>query len=463
MRAEDLQNYIARFRKWLDLHAAPALQARNPSLVTTWREELSAAERLLEHKPELPIALLGPSQQGKSSLINAIVGETILPVGGAVGACTCVITSVHHRLGDGYRAEIDFISLQDWAAELIAMRDAASTKPEDDDTDLDREEREAVQKAALEKFGAVYRGEQPEKVSAIFKDVRLGLPDNIARAMSSGQPLVIAEDKPIPLRNKIRRYLVGREQYEEGQYWPLISRVRIYGNFKALSNGVVLVDLPGLNDPNPARERVTKEYMEEARYVWLVCNSQTGIDRVLTQTLRENGLLFRLFLEGRLDVFSVIATRIDDMNLEAVLTQMGGDTDDFDGSYGPILQYRRTEIASHVQRNLTAIAEDIAAKADAGEYRGSFFDRVRSIPVFSISTNGYLHAIDRMPLYQGMKFSPEETHVPKLINHLQSVTLEQSYKTQIEAALRRLRMLHDQARRFFLNAIQRIEADSDQA
>jgi hypothetical protein len=264
-------------------------------------------------------------------------------------------------------------------------------------------------------------------------DVNLGLPRDIVFAMAKGRPLIITEDKAISLRNKVRRYLVGREQHEEGQFWPLISRVRIYGNFKVLSNGVVLVDLPGLNDPNPAREQVTKKYLEEARYLWLVCNSQTGIDRVFTQVLRENGFLFRLFLEGRLDVFSVIATRIDDMNAEAVLTQMGRDADDFDGNYGPLMQFRRTEIAAHVQRNLIAIAEDIAVKAEAGsEYRDSFFRRVKSIPVFSISTNGYLHAVDRMPHYHGIRFSSEDTHVPKLIRHLHSVPLSKVTRTRLK-------------------------------
>ena len=79
--------------------------------------------------------------------------------------------------------------------------------------------------------------------------------------MSRKRPLIVTEDKAISLRNKVRRYLVGREQHEEGQFWPLISRVRIYGNFSILSNGVVLVDLPGLNDPNPAREQVTARWM----------------------------------------------------------------------------------------------------------------------------------------------------------------------------------------------------------
>lgn len=464
MRPEDLQSYIAKFREWLDLRAAPVLQTDHSSVVTNWREELAAAERLLEQKTELPIAFIGPSQQGKSSLINAIAGETILAVGGAVGACTCVITSVHHHPADNFRAEIDFISFKDWAAELAAICHAATAKAADDDTDQDREDREANKKSALEKFSAVYRGESVERLPTILGDPNLTLPKDIVLAMSRGRPLVITEDKAISLRNKVRRYLVGREQHEEGQFWPLISRVRIYGNFEVLSNGVVLVDLPGLNDPNPAREQVTKKYLEEARYLWLVCNSQTGIDRVFTEVLRENGFLFRLFLEGRLDVFSVIATRIDDMNVAAVLTQMGRDDDDFDGDCGPLLEFRRTEIAAHVQRNLIAIAEDIAAKAEAGgEHRDSFFRRVKSIPVFSISTNGYLHAVERMPHYHGIRFSPEDTHVPKLIRHLHSVTIEQSYKNQIEASSRRLRMLHEQAKSFFLNAIRRIEVESDQA
>src|SRR5262249_27260918 len=144
--------------------------------------------------PELPIAFIGPSQQGKSSLINAIVGETILAVGGAIGACTCVITSVHHHPADNVRAEIDFISFKDWAAELAAIRHAATANPADDDTDVDREEREANKKSALEKFNAVYRGEAVENLPKILRDANLGLPTEIVSVMSRGRPLVIKED-----------------------------------------------------------------------------------------------------------------------------------------------------------------------------------------------------------------------------------------------------------------------------
>ena len=463
MSVEKLHDYIAEFREWLDAHGEPSLQSQQSSLIANWREELSAAERLLEAKPELPIAFLGPAQQGKSSLINALLGENILAVGGAVGACTCVITSAHYRLGPHYRAEIDFISLKDWQAELVAMQEALASSLSEDDTDYDREEWEAAQKTAQEKFNAVYRQETADDLAEVLQDPRVGLPEDIAEAMSTGRPIVVEEENAITLRNKVRRYLVGREQHEDGQFWPLISRVRIYGEFEVLSDGVVLVDLPGLNDPNPAREQVTKKYLEEARYIWLVCDSQKGIDRVFTRVLRDNGFFFRLFLEGRLGAFSVIATRVDDINIEAILTQMRIELEDYDGNYAAPLEFRRKEIAAHIQRNLLAIAEDIVARADGSEPREAFLQRVRAVPVFSISTAAYLHAEGRMPLYQGMPLAPEDTHVPRLIEHLHSITLEESYASQVEASCRRLQMLHEQVRRFFLDLIRRVEQDSEEA
>jgi hypothetical protein len=222
----------------------------------------------------------------------------------------------------------------------------------------------------------------------------------------------------------------------------------------------VLVDLPGLNDPNPAREHVTKQYLNEARYIWLICNSQTGIDRVFTQLLRENALLFRLFLEGRLGEFSVVTTRVDDINLEAILAQMGVSIEEYDGDYTAPLAFRRKEIASHVHKNLLSIAADIVSKAAETEHQEAFLDRIRNIPVFSVSTAAYLHSQGLMPLYKGMRLSGEESHLPLLIAHLTSITLQQSYQGQVEASCRRLEILHDLAHRFFLTQIQSAELDS---
>jgi hypothetical protein len=460
MNPEALQNFIAEFRAWLKEHGSPCLTEQHQSLLEGWHQELTAAENLLERKPELPIAFLGPSQQGKSSLINALLGENILAVGASVGACTCVITSIHHHLSPEFRAEIDFISLKDWKSELRAMQEAMSAKPSDDDTEADRKEWEAEQKAAHEKFISVYRQEPPADLAPFIDHATLGLPPQIAAPMSSGEPVIIVEENARTLRNNVRRYLVGREQHDDGQFWPLINRVRIYGNFPVLANGVVLVDLPGLNDPNPAREQVTKRYLDGARYLWLICNSQTGIDLVFTQLLRDNALLYRLYMEGRLDAFSVITTRIDDINLAAVLEQMGRDPDQYDNNHAPVLAFRRNEITNHVQKNLMEIAHDIASRAERASVREDFFRRVQAIPVFPVSTNAYLHATERMPLYRGMQLSPEESYLPRLIAHLNTITQEQSYRTQIEASYRRLKLLHEQVDGFFLNQIRSVELDS---
>lgn len=463
MTPEELQYFITSFRGWLDNHGAPCLTAEHAALLESWREELAAAESLLEQKPELPIAFLGPSQQGKSSLINALLGENILAVGASVGACTCVITSIHHHHSPDYRAEIDFISLKDWKNELRAMQAAMNASPTDDDTEADRREWEHEQKAAHEKFESVYRRDPPADLTSFIEHSTLSLPEHIAARMATGEPIILSEGNARTLRNGVRQYLVGREQHDDAHFWPLISRVRIYGNFPVLANGVVLVDLPGVNDPNPAREQVTKRYLDQSRYVWLICNSQTGIDGVLTQLLRDNALLYQLYMEGRLDAFSVVTTRIDDINLAAVLEQMGHDPEQFDDHHTPILAFRRQEITTHVQQNLLKIAGEIASRADHTSVREDFFQRVRSIPVFPVSTNAYLHATGRMPLYRGMQLTPEESLLPQLISHLHTITQEQSYRRQIEASYRRLNLLHDQVHGFFLNQIRAVDLDSSAA
>lgn len=465
MNVKSLRAYIKQLGQWGTDHGAPTLGTGSASPVTHWQEELTASGGLLEAGKELPIAFLGPSQQGKSSLINALLGQEILAVGGAIGACTCVITSIHYRENARFRAEIDFIRLKDWRAELRALAEAVEAAPSPDDSPEDIQEWEAGRKAALEKLKAVYRMDSPEGIRDLLLDGELGLPSDIAQAMRHGHPILIEEENARTLRNKVRRYLVGREQHDDGQFWPLIKTVRISGDFKVLAHGVVLVDLPGLNDPNPAREQVTKKYLEEAHYVWLICNSQTGIDKVFTQVLRDTGLFFRLFLHGRLGAFSVIATRIDDTNIRVVLEQMGHDPDNYDGPDGPVIDFRRKEIDRYIRSHLMEIAgEIVAAAADASEDgRREFLQQVRKIPVFSIATTAYLHAIGLNRQYRGLALSAEQTHVPKLLKHLHAITLERSFTAQVEAVRRRLVMLHDQIRRFFLDVIRRDELDNQEA
>lgn len=465
MKPEELQKNLDELRQWVKrFYPVSELKANQRPVVNAWHQEFSTIEGMLKEKPELPIAFLGPSQQGKSSLINALLGENILAVGGAVGACTCVITSVKHHNSPGYRAEIEFISLADWKTELRAMQAALNSKPsKEDDTEEDRREWETEQQAALEKFTSVYRQEPPADLSEFLRHETLKLPFEVASAMTDGKPIPIYEDNALTLRNKVRKFLVGREHHADGQYWPLIRRVRIYGNFPALSHGVELVDLPGLNDPNPAREQITKRYLANAKYVWLVCDCQTGITRVFFDVLRDNSLLFELYIQGRLDAFSVIATKFDQIDLANTLLEMGIEPQDYQGDFSDVLAYRRKEVTKFVRENLSKIAHDIAIRADKASVQEEFFRRVNAIHIFPVSTSAYLHAVGKNPLFQGMKMSPETSHLPDLLNHLNTITQEQSVRAQVEAARRRLKILREQIRSFFLDRIRNVELDNETA
>lgn len=89
------------------------------------------------------IGVFGKTGEGKSSLLNAVLGlEGLLP-SGSLGACTAVITQVEANLEDSeYKAEIELISKEEWENEI------AST---DERTDTDNERIIAVYGADADK------------------------------------------------------------------------------------------------------------------------------------------------------------------------------------------------------------------------------------------------------------------------------------------------------------------------
>ena len=69
-----------------------------------------------------------------------------------------------------------------------------------------------------------------------------------------------------------------REGSEEPALWPLISQVKVYSSSKALSSGVVLVDLPGTGDANAARNSIAKQYMKNCDCVWILAPITRAVD-----------------------------------------------------------------------------------------------------------------------------------------------------------------------------------------
>lgn len=68
-------------------------------------------DQIDKDKRKATIGIFGKSGNGKSSLLNAVLGKEDLLPPGSSGACTAVVTQVEANLDDSnYKAEIELFS-----------------------------------------------------------------------------------------------------------------------------------------------------------------------------------------------------------------------------------------------------------------------------------------------------------------------------------------------------------------
>lgn len=192
------------------------------------------------------VGVVGNTGAGKSSVINALLDEErLLPTNG-MRACTASATEVSYNDSDDpaklYRAEIEFITFDDWLKELDALFDdliessgKISRESSNADTDAGR---------AYAKIKAVYprlTKEMIEKTNptALANDVAVR---NVLGSLKKFQ----ATAAPTMYR-QLQHYVDSKEKTAAAgqtmEYWPLIKVVRIYTKAAALSTGAVIVDL----------------------------------------------------------------------------------------------------------------------------------------------------------------------------------------------------------------------------
>lgn len=96
--------------------------------------------------------------------------------------------------------------------------------------------------------------------------------------------------------------------------WPLVRVCSLYHNWHVLKHGIVLVDLPGLQDANYVRGRVAEEYLEKCHAIYVVADSVHGVDDERTQNLGfrlHDELGRQLQMDGKLHMISFVLTKTD--------------------------------------------------------------------------------------------------------------------------------------------------------
>ncbi|KAL2103971.1 hypothetical protein ACEWY4_000839 [Coilia grayii] len=255
----------------------------------------------LQKKPtqKIIIGVFGQTGCGKSSLLNAILGESELLPTGTLEACTSVIIQVEAKTEDNnYRATIDFISKEEWHKELkCLLRDLA--EPED-------KRNKDICKMAADKIKALYG---PGK---ICKELIAKSDCKIADLLRLGTKS-FSHPQASALSKEIRPYVRHREADFGKLYWPIVKAVKIeVPKQKELPENIVLVDLPGTGDYNQTRDEMWKQMLRDCTAVWIVSDiNRAASEKAAWEILDRN--MTDMVQGGECTSIAFICTKTDDL------------------------------------------------------------------------------------------------------------------------------------------------------
>jgi len=425
--------------------------SRLSQLWSDWESRLLHIADESQRRPEVVTAFVGGTGAGKSTLLNAILGVRLLPVNQML-ACTAAISEVAYTESPFYSAEIEFVSPEEWKREkenlLGDIAEASGTGDPLDDTQADSETPAKLVREAREKLWAVYRpNEDAEPADFDFHD--LEEPPDIARALKRGKELTETSDLK-EFRKWIAEYLDSGHRY-----WPIVKVVRVRGRFPALACGAKLVDLPGLNDPNEARERITRTYLKTCKFVWIIFNIKRLFTRDIWNLMLSADFVRQVVMDGRVGALSFVGTASDDIDLDAGIEQFHLSEDSTEAQ---VVRARNTEVRKAVARQLREISSRLVS--NAGE-NGSRAEELTSAflkaGVFTVSAKEYLRIAGLSKTQAVILNSEKDTEIPSLRQHLEKICAEYGVEAHSASLHRQIDVVEDELRRELASQRLRLE------
>ncbi|XP_057210622.1 nuclear GTPase SLIP-GC-like isoform X1 [Triplophysa rosa] len=361
-----------------------ATQGKDNTINTIKTHILDAISKLDKDRKKATIGIFGRTGEGKSSLLNAVLGEQFLLPSGGFGACTAVIIQVEANLNDSnYIAEIEFISKEEWENEI-----ASPDKGEDNQlTDIFKERIIAL-------YGADAENKTLEELKRDDKYTEI---DNV---LTTGKTK-ISSSSPSEFVGCVSHYVEHNLANSGGCYWPLVKCVTIkIPNCYELLEHIVLVDIPGTGDCNKIRDDLWKTKIRECSAVWIVSDIKRAVtDRdpwgILEHCIEDLGP------GGECKHINFICTKTDDIKPAEYLRSTKLTEAQIPG-YG---LDARTKCILH--RN------DLAKKAIEQKLKNSKSEESKErfiIDVFTVSSTAYFD--------ENSHLEPSETEIPKLMEIL---------------------------------------------
>lgn len=319
-----------------------------------WPAEISKVKAHAEPVRTL-IGVLGAPGAGKTSLINAIVGEESLLPTNCMRASTAVVTEVAYNDHSAakYRAEIDFVSRSAWNAEVqVLVKDMNDHGREEIPPEGSDFRSEAA--VAVEKVRAVYPMLSVEEIMDSSAE-ELCEREIVLAGKVLGETVVIENEDPRVFSRDLAAYIDSKGKKKRTpnpnnngnasgssgdvkgkapmrtifdnsitsspsaiEYWPFVRVVRIYVKAKSLSTGATLVDLPSIIDSNAPRAAVAEEYMQKCAAHWIVSPINRAIDERVARELLSPNLRLQLHMDGAVDTLTFVCTKTDDVSVSEV-------------------------------------------------------------------------------------------------------------------------------------------------
>ena len=178
-----------------------------------------------------------------------------------------------------------------------------------------------MSRAVRDRLWAVYKPSDDADPNA-FSPLNLVEPPEVAQALDKG----MADFRSANL-DEFRK-LVAKFLDSKHRFWPIVKSVTIRGPFAPLRDGAKIIDLPGINDPNEAREAVTRTHLKTCRFVWLIFNIKRALTKATINLMQSDDFLRQVVMDGRTDSLTFVGTASDDVDLETgiegIRPQRGG-------------------------------------------------------------------------------------------------------------------------------------------
>jgi hypothetical protein len=426
LRARQL---VDTFTEWMTTKVAPIARSKFPEEWEAWTRELDIIRGHTEREVHVRIALVGTIGAGKSSFLNAVLGQEVLPVG-VMEPCTAFVTLVRHRPGDAYEVRVDYVTEDEWRSDLASFVELLSTR---EDIDDNPSESKRLINAYKKRFQALLDVTDIADVDAASL-LDEPLPLQVQEIFRAGSVETRSFADAREMQQRLNNLIHGKSGL-----WPLVKQVSISGPYECLQGGLELVDLPGLNDPNEARVEVTREYLRTSPFVWVLFPMVRGLTHDIQTILSDEKVLRTLVLSGSYTALSLVGTKADDIDANHA-EQLGLDPET--ASQQEIVNAYRAMTVDKARGQLEKMVLELATASDRGETLERMLGLARNAQVHGTSAAAYckLKHIGRRRKDFGIE-NPDDTGIPGIHRLLHRISDEVGAESVARSAVDRLAQL----------------------